>query len=107
MKVCEQMQQLRNLLDEKNIPWEDHSEDETRDKDWPMWFCRTWFEYKGIKWSVINGFGTYGGWFGANPGASEEENLGLLELWNHESDPKGYLTADDVMKEIESGNRNS
>lgn len=33
MKVCEQMQELRNLLDEKNIPWEDHSEDMTRDKD--------------------------------------------------------------------------
>lgn len=101
MKVCEQMQQLRNLLDEKKIPWEDHSEDMTRDKDWPMWFCRTHFEYKGIEWSVINGFGTYGGWFGANPGATEENNMGLLELWEHSSDPKGWLRAEDVMKEIE------
>lgn len=73
----------------------------TRDKDWPMWFCRTHFEYKGIEWSVINGFGTYGGWFGANPGATEENNMGLLELWEHSSDPKGWLRAEDVMKEIE------
>lgn len=66
-----------------------------------MWFCRTHFEYKGIEWSVINGFGTYGGWFGANPGATEENNMGLLELWEHSSDPKGWLRAEDVMKEIE------
>ncbi len=101
MEVCKQMQQLRKLLDKKNIPWEDHSEDMTKDKDWPMWFCRTWFKYKGIKWSVINGFGTYGGWFGANPGHSEKENMGLLELYDGNSDPKGWLTAEDVMKEIE------
>jgi hypothetical protein len=101
MKVCEQMQLLRQLLDKKNIPWEDHSEDMTRDKDSPMWFCRTWFEYKGTKWSVVNGFGTYGGWFGANPGASEKENMGLLELYDWISEPKGWLTANDVMKEIE------
>lgn len=73
----------------------------TRDKDWPMWLCRTWFEYKGTKWSAINGFGTYGGWFGANPGASEEENLGLLELYNGHDDPKGWLTAEEVMRFIE------
>lgn len=101
MVVCNEMQQLRNLLDEKNIPWEDCSEDMTHAENWPMWFCRTHFEYKGIKWSAINGFGSYGGWHGLNPGNTEKENLGLLELWNHESEPKGYLTADDVMKEIE------
>lgn len=105
MKVCEQMQQLRKLLDEKNIPWEDRSEDMTHEKEWPMWFCRTWFEYKGIKWSVANGFATYGGWFGANPGASEKENLGLLELYDWQHDPHGWLTAEDVMKLIEKGEK--
>ena len=100
-EICEEMKKLRNLLDEKNIPWQDHSEDTTRNKDWPMWYCRTWFEYKGIKWSAVNGFATYGGWFGANPGASEEENLGLLELYNGHDDPKGWLTAEEVMRFIE------
>lgn len=85
----------------KNIPWQDHSEDMTRNKDWPMWYCRTWFEYKGFKWSAINGFATYGGWLGANPGASEKENLGLLELYNGYDDPKGWLTAEEVMRFIE------
>lgn len=101
MEVCKQMQQLRKLLNKKNIPWEDHSEDITKDKYWPMWICRTHFEYNGIKWSAVNGFATYGGWYGAIPGISEKQNMGLLELWNQKDDPKGWLTAEDVMKEIE------
>jgi len=80
MKICEEMQKLRQMLDEKNIPWHDKSEVMSEDKEWPMWICRTHFEYKGMKISVVNGFGTYGGWFGANPGTTEEENMGLLEI---------------------------
>lgn len=61
----------------KNIPWHDASDVMPEDKDWPMWICRTHFEYKGVKISVVNGFGTYGGWYGANPGMTEEKKYGI------------------------------
>lgn len=98
MIVCEEMKKLRQMLDEKNIPWHDNSEVMSEDKEWPMWICRTHFEYKGLKIFVINGFGTYGGWFGANPGMTEEENMGLLELLIDGSDPTGWLKAEDIIK---------
>lgn len=100
MKVCEQMAVLRKLLDKKNIPWEDCNYDGEENSE--VWICRTHFEYKGQKWSAVNGFGTYGGFDGANfPTCGESENLGLLELYNGHDEPKGWLTAEEVMKEIE------
>ena len=98
MKICEEMQKLRQMLDEKNIPWHDASEVMSEDKEWPMWICRTHFEYKGLKISVVNGFGTYGGWFGANPGTTEEENMGLLEIMIEDNEPVGWLKAEDIME---------
>lgn len=98
MTICEEMKKLRQMLDEKNIPWHDASEVMSEDKDWPMWVCRTHFEYDGLKFSVINGFGTYGGWYGANPGMTEKENMGLLELVIEGSDPVGWLKAENIMK---------
>ena len=98
MKICEEMQKLRQMLDEKNIPWHDASEIMSEDKEWPMWICRTHFEYKGMKISVVNGFGTYGGWFGANPGTTEEENMGLLEIMIEGNEPVGWLKAEDIME---------
>ena len=98
MKICEEMQKLRQMLDEKNIPWHDASEVMSEDKEWPMWICRTHFEYKGLKISVANGFGTYGGWFGANPGTTEEENMGLLEIMIEDNEPVGWLKAEDIME---------
>ena len=85
--VCGQMQQLRKLLDKKNISWEDCSDDGKEISE--VWICRTHFEYKGQKWSAVNGFGTYGGFNGANfPAWDESENLGLLELYNGYDDQK-------------------
>ena len=102
MEICKEMQQLRKLLDEKKIPWEDHSEDMTETEEFPMWICRTHFEYKDKRWSAINGFGTYGGWFGLNLGSKVSENMGLIELMElDEENPIGWLTAEDVIKEIE------
>ena len=98
MKICEEMQKLRQMLDEKNIPWHDASEIMSEDKEWPMWICRTHFEYKGMKIFVANGFGTYGGWFGANPGTTEEENMGLLEIMIEDNEPVGWLKAEDIME---------
>lgn len=98
MIVCEEMQKLRKMLDEKNIPWNDASEDASEDKEWPTWICRTYFEFKGIKFSVINGFGTYGGWYGANPGTTEDENMGLLEIMIEYNEPVGWLKAENIME---------
>ena len=98
MTVCDEMKKLRQMLDEKNIPWHDASEVMSEDKEWPMWICRTHFEYKGMKISVVNGFGTYGGWFGANPGTTEEENMGLLEIMIEDNEPVGWLKAEDIME---------
>lgn len=96
MIVCEEMQKLRKMLDKKNIPWHDASDVMSEDKDWPMWICRTHFEYNGIKISVVNGFGTYGGWYGANPGTTEDKNMGLLEIMIEDNEPVGWLKAEDI-----------
>lgn len=98
MIVCEEMQKLRKMLDEKGIEWHDASEVMSEDKDWPMWICRTHIEYNGHKISVINGFGTYGGWYGANPGTTENENMGLLEIMIDDIEPVGWLKAEDIIK---------
>lgn len=53
----------------------------------------------GENWSVINGFGTYGGF-----GLLGEKNKGLLELWAeqvNDGTPLGNLTADDVINLME------
>lgn len=98
MIVCEEMQKLRKMLEKKGIEWHDNSEVMSESKEWPMWICRTFFEYKGLKFSVINGFGTYGGWFGANPGMTEDENMGLLEIMIGDNDPVGWLKAENIME---------
>lgn len=98
MIVCEEMKKLRKMLDEKGIEWHDASEIMSKDKEWPMWFCRTHFEYDGLKFSVINGFGIYGGWYGANPGMTEDKNMGLLELMIEDNEPVGWLKAENIME---------
>lgn len=101
MKVVSEMEKLRSLLDEKGILWDDISDTLSENKEYPMWIVRTHFWYKGKRWSAANGFGTYGGWAGANLVESEKKNLGLIELYDFESEPRGWLTADDVMIIIE------
>ena len=51
-----QMKKLRALLDAENIEWEDKSDNGI----YPI--CRTHFLYNGQRWSVIHGYGTYGGY---------------------------------------------
>jgi len=98
------MKRLRKMLNEKNIPWYDASDIMSESKEWPVWICRTHFEFKGLKISVVNGFGTYGGWFGANPGMTEDENMGLLEIMIVGKVIRGWLKAEDVMEIIGENN---
>ena len=83
----------------KKIEWVDASAEMS---EWVK-IARTHFTYKGFNVSVANGFGTYGGWSGANIGADEEkDNLGLLEVYIPlVGDPGGWLKAEEAMKFIE------
>lgn len=100
-EVCEEMQKLRNYLDEHKIKWRDESEKgasvrkDNVDFD-SYWMCRTRFEIKGNKFAVINGIGSYGGCFYVGT-----KNHGLLECWINKNKPEGYLKSDDVIKKIE------
>lgn len=93
-EVCEEMQKLRDYLNEKGIEWKDVSNKESE-----LWICRTHFWIGKSHWSVINGFGTYGGFSSWHP-----KNMGLLELMASAVDrgnPKGFMTAERIIKEIE------
>ena len=95
MTVCEEMRKLRAYLDKNSIEWHDDSEDIRQG----MWICRTHFEYKDNEWSVINGAGTYGGFY-----HNEKYNAKLLELMAscvNGGEPVGYLKAEDVIKYME------
>jgi hypothetical protein len=98
--MCEEMLKFRNILDEHNIEWEDLSDNSplilpyfktTTNID------RTEFVYKGHLISVINGFGTYGGY-----DTFTMKNHGLLEMWVQDimDNPIGYLTSSDWWEEI-------
>ena len=99
MKICEEMNKLRQYLDDKDIKWKDASTI-LGDKLWHrLWICRTQFEINNNKWSVINGYGTYGGIDGL-----DGYNEGLLELMTNSvnnGEPIGWLTADNVIGYIE------
>ena len=96
MEVVPEMQKLRNWLDEHEIPWEDASDDyKTEISGYEYWICRTWFAISN-KWSVINGYGTYGGVQVLN-----KQNLGLLEVSTKSTGIVGFLTADDVIQAVE------
>ena len=100
MKVCEEMQSLRDWLDNNDIKWEDMSEDWGRYlKDfngefYDHWMVRTHFKLDGVFVSVINGFGSYGGYY-----LYEKDNKGLLEVMvNNNNEPIGYLTHQGVIE---------
>ena len=97
MEICGQMKKLRRILDDKKIAWEDKTE-EMSDM---VKIARTHFKYKGVQCSVINGYGTYGGWAGANGAQKEEDNEGLLEVMVSDNQPVGWLTAVEAIRFIE------
>lgn len=111
-EMCNEMQKLRDKLDERGIKWDDVSSITSEEQimqlmqrgivrnyaEMTMW--RTHFEVDGIKYSVINGYGSYGGY---DPFTGK--NYGLLECMTDKvngGDPVGHLTADEVMVIIDS-----
>ncbi len=114
MKMCEEMTKLRQTLTDKGIEWIDKSTIKIADEiqklmeimpdvnvdylDTSMY--RTHFDYKGTRWSVINGYGSYGGY---DP--IDGKNEGLLELLidgTEGNEPIGNLTADDILNYMET-----
>ena len=89
-----EMEKFRSLLDEAGIEWWDDSEmDHFAGPD--TYMERTKFEYRGSDWSVIHGFGSYGGYDRIS------KDKGLLELLSSaagDGSPIGYLTARQAMK---------
>ena len=89
-----EMEKLRSLLDEAGIEWWDDSEMENFAGP-DTYMERTKFEYRGHNWSVIHGFGSYGGYDRIS------RDKGLLELLSSaagDGNPIGYLTARQAMK---------
>ena len=78
-----EMQKLRDTLDEMNISWQD----ETTPPEMEIVIYRTKFDYNGNNYSVISGFGTYGG------------EHGLLELMLNDNceEVHGFYTAQDIL----------
>lgn len=92
-EICEEMNILREYLSGHHIDWVDAS---SREEEY--WMCRTRFIYKGAGWSVIHGFGSYGGF------SHVGKDRGLLELMSNkvdEGEPVGFLKAADIIKYIE------
>lgn len=88
-----EMIKFRNLLDKNNIKWIDKSDEGFID--------RTHFYYRDYFFSVVNGFGTYGGInvFNGN-------NAGLLEFMSNcvnGGEPIGALTADEAIEIVLGG----
>lgn len=95
-RITEEMQKLRDWLDANNISWEDMSKDS---KVCSYWMCRTKFEIGGYYWSVIHGYGSYGGFSHYN------SDCGALELMCNainSGEPVGFLSAQNVIEYISS-----
>ena len=106
MEICEEMKKLRSILDEKKIEWIDKSEEwesnfrpfgKAHIKRRKYYIHRTHFDISGTHISVINGFGTYGGY-----SDMFTENEGGLEIMIGEcGEVIGWLSADEVIETLE------
>lgn len=94
--MTHEMELFREMLDAEHIEWRDAS---SQSFELPM--DRTHFEYRGYDWSVIHGYGSYGG-----PSFLYDDK-GLLELMSdavNEGEPVGFLTAEEVMRYVKGNN---
>lgn len=90
-EIVPEMRIFRDMLEELKVDWVDASDR----GDLPI--CRTHFWHNNNRWSVINGFGSYGGYYHG------ECNKGLLEIYDWNSEPTGYLTAKEAIAIIFGG----
>ena len=107
MIMCEEMKKLRKELDRMGVKWKDVSSitpetviEEMVSKGIDRAYAdttmfRTHFEYGGYKFSVIHGYGSYGG-----KDAFTGHDSGLLECMTEAingGEPVGFLTASEVL----------
>lgn len=101
--MSKEMMKLRKMLTKSGIEWYDCSDPVTTSLNGiSLEIYRTKFYYKECAWSVIHGFGTYGGW------SSLKADEGLLELMSDSvnyGEPVGYLTAEKVMDYVMGVNK--
>ena len=91
--MVDEMIKFRNLLDKNSIKWIDKSDEGFID--------RTHFYYRDYFFSVINGYGTYGG-----IDVFTSKNHGLLELMSNctnGGEPIGSLTANEAFEIVLGG----
>ena len=91
-KMTHEMKLFREMLDAENIEWHDAS---SQSFELPM--DRTHFEHRGYQWSVIHGYGSYGG------PSFLYDGEGLLELMSNavnKGAPIGWLTAKEAMQYV-------
>lgn len=79
-------------LEKRGIEYTDRS-----DKNNLYKIDRIRFKYEGYEWSVINGYGTYGGFI-----SFDANNQGLLEIWKIYSgeEPIGFLRCHEAVEII-------
>lgn len=87
--IVDEMKKFRELLDQNGIEWVDDSEA----LDTERYICRT-HPKNHERWSVINGFGTYGGY------DFDGKNKGLLEIM-FEGEVLGHRKAEETYKLVE------
>ena len=87
----EEMVKLRKMLDDKGIAWKDKSSEYMGFLDVNGFdrIYRTHWDVDGKHYSAICGIGTYGAF------------RGDLELMIDDTEPWGYLAADDVIGKME------
>lgn len=96
--MCEEMEKLRKWLNDKGIEWFDYSDASFMPQEELALLSevhRTRFRINDVDFSVINGYGTYGG------SGVLDENEGLLEMkCSNEDDVRGWLTAQQIEEYI-------
>ena len=88
--IVEEMKKYRELLDKNGIEWIDDSEA----MDTELYICRT-HPKNHERWSVINGFTTYGGY------SMWKKNEGLLEVMI-DDEVIGHLNAEKAYMLVEA-----
>jgi hypothetical protein len=104
IKFCKETKKLRKYLDDHGIKWFDKSDDFRDLVGFNFYIERTHFILHDNFWSVIHGYGTYGGF------NRLEKDRGLLELMTSEVNggvPIGYFKAEDVIGFIEGRTNDS
>lgn len=110
MKICEEMVKLREGLDKRNIAWVDATtyapkeyiehmmKNGFTEAESNVTIFRTHFRIKDHFYSVVYGYGTYGG---IDPVDPEITDAGLLELRIDSNNPQGWLDAKEILDMVD------